>query len=374
MLHLMLLQKINNMKKYIYKYLYERKKLNVNKANHKKKALLSYIVNPFRKNDNQKHTNYKEAWNLAKVLDELGFNVDVINYNEYCDVEEYYLVIGFGKVFNVETILNNKINTKFIIYGTGFCSLDQRLKSIEKLTEYNTPQLIDSCRLESLVDPLEIKLCDMVLSLGNNYSSNTYYKFNKNVKNIRSFYNDIKIHIIEKNEKDFNKGVWFGGGGAVHKGLLNALEFVKKNSFHLHIFGKIEDSVLFFISKNYEKSLFTIHGFIDLNDINKQEIISSCGFYFNSSASEGGCPSALQILSHFHLIPILSNNCSIDIPNKIIYNNVTEASFQYNEIVKNGIFNYNENEYFIKNNYNKDNHYNDLKFEINEFFNIYIDH
>lgn len=360
------------MKELLYKYLFERKKTNINKSNYRKNALLSYIVNPFRKKDNERHTNYKEAWNLVKVLEDLEFNVDIINYNDSCDIRDYDVVIGFGRVFNIETILKYKHNTKFIVYGTGFCSLEQRMQSIDKLLEYNTPDLFQSCRLEVLVDPIEIKLCDLVLSLGNNYSSNTYSQFNRNVKKIRSFYNEIIIHDIKKSKIDFNMGVWFGGGGAIHKGILNALEFVGKNSFHLHIFGNIEECVLSYIHNKYDKSLYTIHGFIDLNDKKIQKTINSCGFYFNSSGSEGGCPSALQILSNFNLIPIISNNCSIDIPNKIIYENINEASHLYKDFVIKGNFNYDENKIFVKNNYNEKNHYNDLKFEINEFLNIYI--
>jgi len=56
--------------------------INYYKTDFKKNVLLSYIVAPFKSDSpNYTHTNFNESIIIAEVFRDLGFNVDVYNYD-----------------------------------------------------------------------------------------------------------------------------------------------------------------------------------------------------------------------------------------------------------------------------------------------------
>ena len=64
-------------------FLYERNVVcrNVNNSNHAKSCLLLYVTSPFLNSDNvdaKKHQAFVQVVELAKILDDFGFNVVVI--------------------------------------------------------------------------------------------------------------------------------------------------------------------------------------------------------------------------------------------------------------------------------------------------------
>src|SRR5665648_1099492 len=89
-------------------------------THHKKNALISYITHPFNRGINLTHTNYTEAVEIAKVLNELGYNVDIVNYyfEGKLNYDKYSVIFGFGEpLINSFYCRNRKIFT--IYYGTG---------------------------------------------------------------------------------------------------------------------------------------------------------------------------------------------------------------------------------------------------------------
>ena len=68
----------NFLKKIILSYL-NKSIQNFYKTSYRQTALLSYIVMPFKKSS-LSHTNYYEVQSWAKILSELGYNVDIIHY------------------------------------------------------------------------------------------------------------------------------------------------------------------------------------------------------------------------------------------------------------------------------------------------------
>src|SRR5688500_4973767 len=51
------------------------------KTHHKKNALLSYVICPFLGEVENNHSNNKECFTIAEILNEIGYNVDVINWD-----------------------------------------------------------------------------------------------------------------------------------------------------------------------------------------------------------------------------------------------------------------------------------------------------
>ena len=68
---------------------------NVFKTSFQKHALLCYIVYPFLDVIQNNHSNHRECFTIAEILSELGYNVDVINWDNsrFVPLHSYQLVI-----------------------------------------------------------------------------------------------------------------------------------------------------------------------------------------------------------------------------------------------------------------------------------------
>jgi len=64
------------------RYFIERPIFNLYHTDFKKHALISYITQPFKKVNKLHHTNYAESLAMSGVFRNLGYNVDIVNYNQ----------------------------------------------------------------------------------------------------------------------------------------------------------------------------------------------------------------------------------------------------------------------------------------------------
>ena len=95
---------------------------NVNHTSYEKKALLLYIVEPFRNPQiNYAHQNYSQARELAKVVGAFGYNVDVIQFNDPRAklTKKYDLVIDLHPKINAMYKNNLNPGAKRVAYVTG---------------------------------------------------------------------------------------------------------------------------------------------------------------------------------------------------------------------------------------------------------------
>ena len=93
----------NIIEKFGYKIIKRRYVLieNVFKTKNRKKVLISYIVNPFVFGISYKHSNELECYTAAKIFNKLGYQVDIVNYDETElipeDLLKYDIIYGFGE-------------------------------------------------------------------------------------------------------------------------------------------------------------------------------------------------------------------------------------------------------------------------------------
>jgi len=297
---------------------------NFYKKNYIKKALLSYITGPFKKGVKESHTNYFEAITWGKILDELGYQVDVIDFNYFSKkikIERYDVICGFGEVFeNYIYTLNAKAKT--IFYATGIHNCWQNHVTLKRLKDVYKKKGIwlgESSRYISKFYSSHVSYADAVIALGNHICAESYKPYNKNVYQLdapffRTFdYKDI----IKSKKEDFNKHfLWFGSSGAIHKGLDLLLDyFVKRDDIYLHICGNVKNEKEF--CRIYSKELFNTknivyHGFISVDNHKFKEILQQCGFIVFPSASEGGSPGVLTCIGNGGLIPVITRETTID--------------------------------------------------------------
>ena len=120
----------------MYKFLKRKKVKNYFRTNYTKNALLSYITYPFTRKECLRHTNYYEAKAHAKILNELGYNIDIIDYDypKKIDFSKYHLLVGFGDVFQKYFESGYK-HIKTIYYGTGMHVCHQKNATLKRVKD-----------------------------------------------------------------------------------------------------------------------------------------------------------------------------------------------------------------------------------------------
>lgn len=284
--------------------------VNLYGTNHNKTALLSYIVHPFRK-DSFQHTNYFEAQSWAKVLSELGYNIDVLNFDSAKQIEfsKYDLICGFGDVFQryFEAGIAKKLQT--IYYGTGMHVCYQNHASLYRIRDvYNKKGiwLGKSARFVEKTWTHQTTLVDGIIALGNSVCAESYRKyFDGHVFSVPAPFYATKDanEIIKQRKQTADKHfLWFGSSGLIHKGLDLLLDFfASRPELTLHVCGSVENEPDFV--STYNEELFNTtnikaHGFVDINSEGFSEILKSCDFVIFPSCSEGGAPSVLTVIGY----------------------------------------------------------------------------
>lgn len=352
---------------------------NVNQTNYCKHALLSYITVPFKR-ESFVHTNYFEAKSWAKILSELGYNVDVINYenNNNLDLSKYDIICGFGNVFQkyFEGSYDKKIKT--IYYGTGMHVCHQNQATLQRLKSvYNLKGtwLGKSARFVEKTWTHQTSLVDGIIALGNDKCADSFKKhYDGIVFSVPApFYN---IHnaeeLINQRSADANKNfLWFGSSGLIHKGLDLLLDYFSNHpDLTLHVCGPIENEMDFV--KVYRKELFETkniitYGFLDIKSETFVNILKKCSFVIFPSCSEGGSPSVLTVVGNGGLIPIISHETTVSTASEIWIEDLTyegidqsiKTVLSLNELTikKMQIDNYE----YVKQHNSTSNYYNQLK-------------
>ena len=317
---------------------------NIFNTSFSKHALLSYIQTPFLTKNQFSHTNYIEANTWADILNELGYIVDVVQFDspKIYSLEKYDLICGFGNAFDNSFEHKTKKTLKRILYSTGFNHIQVNYLSLKRTKEVFDKKgvwLIDSARYVKNVWATQIHLSDAIISIGDQVAANSY---DKNLSK-RMFMTPTPISVFH----DFNKilknksknsrmnFLWFGSSGFIHKGLDLLLEFFSnRNDVNLHICGMIGEENF---QKTYKDELsannIINHGHLDIKSRAFERILKICGYVIFPSVCEGGRPAFLTTIANGALYPIVTNNTSFEIPNKTIIKNLNIE--EISEAIKN---------------------------------------
>ncbi len=316
---------VYNFLRMIYKEMFKRKKIiNYFRTNYEKNALLSYITYPFTRGLYLTHTNYYEAMSHAKILSELGYNVDVIDYfyQGKIDFSKYDVLVGFGDAFQ-KYFESGYNHVKTIYYGTGMHVCHQNNATLKRVRDVYKKKGVWLCKSSRFVEKTwthQTLLVDAMIVLGNDICKNSYAKFYDGpIYSIPApFYKVLDGYEILKS-RDLSKArynfLWFGSSGLIHKGLDLLLDFFSKTpELTLHICGPIKGEPEFekvYFKELYQTKNIITHGFIDINSKKFKEILESCSFIIFPSCSEGGGPSVLTAIGNGALIPVITKETTI---------------------------------------------------------------
>ena len=305
---------------YTYKW-YQRclmVKKDINGTSLQKRALLSYIVEPYKqKSISNHHQNRRQAIILANVLAELGFDVDVYHYlyDAEIEYEKYDLILGFG--YPIENSFYSNFKGSRIFYATEtllsvrVARENMRLDYLEKRNGVR----LGMSRIRSYPTELSIALSNKIITTGNEWTMDGYKKLNPNVSNVPLAIIDSGEPLCTYDSKSPYEFLWIGGQGMLLKGLdlvLDAFSQLPKK-YKLHICG-VEEQDFFDL---YKKELFETENVCYYGRVNVAseiftEITNKAMFVICSAVAEAGCGSVLTAMSR-GVIPVVNKESSIDV-------------------------------------------------------------
>ena len=286
-----------------------------------KTALLSYLTRPFLPFSAQiPNNNWRVARNITKALNQSGFIVDIVNWQNknFIPAKKYDLFIGHsGKNFEKITEKLN-IDCLKIYFATGLYwkfHNEQEVKRIKEVSE-KKGQEFKPDRIITEPEENALTKADAIIALGNEFCRKTYAAF-PNVYTLDNFSPppDKKFNLTKKNfPATKNNFLFLSGPGNIHKGLDLVLEaFVQSPDKNLYVCTKLDDD----FAQAYRKELFETKnirfiGFVKEFSQELRKIMYQCGYFIHPSCGEGSPGAALWALS-YGLVPIISRESNLDL-------------------------------------------------------------
>ena len=316
--------------KFCLRFLFKRK--------NKKSVLISYITTPFVSKLSFSHTNQQECYTIASIFDELGYNVDVVNYDDRdikIDYSKYSVLYGLGDPIENYYLLNKIGKTVVMLYMPGsylqysnsLCA--KRVKEFYQKTGLFYP---NAARIVASNWTWSHHMADLLIVLGNKTVVDTYSQLeHHNIKNLNAFF--YRNNTIDISKKDFDKAknnyLWFGNSGSIHKGLDLVLDYFSNNhECTLHVCGVDEAETTTIFKTAFAKSNIINHGRVDVMGQEFANIMMKCGFCVYPSVSEGGAVSVLTCMGNGGLYPIITKSTGLDcFENVIEMNTITLDEF-----------------------------------------------
>lgn len=289
-----------------------------------RRALLSYIAHPFDIEPDDprflRHINIRHACEIVRILNEMGYLVDVVDYRDtkFTPVKAYDLFIGHG--------------------GFNFCglagSLPDRIPKIYFSTGaywrfHNHEAVLRTENLkrrrgifippERLVPPGEedaLLAADGILGIGNEFTRSTYSGFERAIMIDGSSPADPVVDPAYKDYRSARQNfVFYASHGSVHKGLDLLLEAFSGLSEQLWIMSPLERRFRLAYRAELERSA-NIHliGWTQPRSKMYYEVMGRCAWCVLPSCSEGQAQSVIEGLGH-GIIPLVSQASGVDVAN-----------------------------------------------------------
>lgn len=290
-----------------------------------KKALVSYIVNPFSSFTVIAHCNYLESLCMADVLNELGYSVYVVDYrnSRKIDYSSFDLVLGFGAPF-AGSFLSQAYIGKRVSYLTGANPNFSNLAEASRLRALYQRQGVFLRPRREVYWPWMYGAVNSngIILTGNSWTRSTYEGVHDNISLVPVPY--VKINVDEEFAalaevaREKNRFIWFSGAGAVHKGLDLVLEAMSlaENDWHLDICGPIageQDFLKCYSGELRNHPRIVYHGFLAPGSMQLQAVMARNTFVVFPSCSEGQASSVITCMA-YGLIPIVTSESAIDMP------------------------------------------------------------
>lgn len=283
---------------------------------------IAYITWPFVEGwDSPKargHTNAFEVVTMAQIYRELGFNVEIVDYNNehYVPPKESCIAIDIhGQLMRWNDHLTEKCIR--LLHATGPYWLTYNRSETDRLAAILERRALSLLPYRQVVPTRSVEVTDHLTVLGNEYTMESFSFAQKPMTRIplSSAYQfdwpkERKMAVAKK------KFLWVGSFGMVQKGLDLVLEaFAQMPELSLTVCGRPEKEPDFY--QCYQKELLQtpnihLHGWIDMASPEFQHIAATHAAIIYPGAAEGGAGSVIHCM-HAGMVPICTRETSVDL-------------------------------------------------------------
>jgi glycosyltransferase involved in cell wall biosynthesis len=287
-----------------------------------RRALLSYLVLPLlpphRFRDGVKFSNRGIAQEIPKVLNEMGYSVDIVNYDNrtWLPDRAYDLFVGHGGI-NFEAISRclSEGSTR-IYFATGIYWRELNARVQKRAEDFTSRKgvVLSSYRAVDYDEDYAVQHSDGVICLGNQRAVETYLPFQK-VIGINNAVFPVEWEGWRR--KDFEAGrkhfLFFSGRGNVLKGLDLLLDAFVGTDLHLHICQDLEqDFASVYRTELSGCSNIHVHGFIRMRSSRFFNLARKCDWVILPTCAEGQPGGVVECMAH-GMIPIISGEANISV-------------------------------------------------------------
>jgi glycosyltransferase involved in cell wall biosynthesis len=264
-----------------------------------------------------KFSNRGIAQEMVRALNELGYAVDIVSYENtvWAPYREYDLFIGHGGINFVRLAsCLPKIATR-IYFSTGMYwrEANERLATRLHWLALRRGALLPAYRAASEDEEAANQAADGIICLGNEGVAKSYSAFGKVVA-----INNAVYPVVSGwgPAKDFDEGrkhfLFFAGRGNVLKGLDLLLEAFRGTDMHLHVCQHLEPEFEAVYSRECTKeSNIHIYGHIAMRSAIFEELVRRCNWVISATCTEGQPGAVLECMGH-GLIPVIPDSVHID--------------------------------------------------------------
>jgi hypothetical protein len=286
-----------------------------------KRALLAYITHPFsitRRNPlNDQFSNVGIAKSLVRVLSELGYLVDVVQYDDTSFVPRTHYDVFIGHLGTNFQRISEELDPDTVrVYfaSTAYWRYHNeqeygRLAALEQRKGTRLPPDLG-------LDPGEewaLANSDGIVCMGNHATRETFGRFPV-VHNIHNAsYKDTHFdHLARSFPAAARSFLFFAGGGNVHKGLDLLLDAFWQLEEDLYVCTRL-DPAFAGLYRRELKDCANIHavGWVDMRTPLFYKIVDQCAYTILPSCSEGSPGSVVECMNQ-GMIPIVSRSSGID--------------------------------------------------------------
>ncbi len=296
----------------------------VQESLYSKRALLVYMTKPFQLEEDDPlflgHQNLKQSRQIAMVLNDLGYVVDVAHYRDrrFKARAIYDLVISHKVTTEGLTPALGK-GARIVYLATG---MNHAIHNRNMRARFDELRKRRQCKM-ALPRPNQesmpfVSMANAIIGLGNQHTAGSWAQATDAVIYFLNNYGfaSTRAEIESKKYESARKGfVFFASGPQLNKGLDLLLEvFPKHPALQLYVCSgfRIERD----FCSCYRKELFetpNIHpiGWVQVNSDEFYSVMTKSAFIIHPTCSEGQPGSVVQCMSA-GLIPLVTKECGID--------------------------------------------------------------
>jgi hypothetical protein len=285
--------------------------INLNCDPDQKKVIICYLTNGYFINfGNSKKTRTQlfEIMQIVNVFSSIGYAIDIIRFNDINALEvvknkKYDSIFGFGEAFYQFTNLQPEaVSILYMTENPPEFSCSEEQKRLDYFYErYGRRYKFKRSGYFYKIHHLQ-KTYSYVITMGetkllDNQYRNPYFIFPTGLRNLNYIF-------INKNHLQTRKHfLWFGSGGAVHKGLDLLLDvFNQQDNIVLHFCGLYKEEREHLSVPRRENIIE--YGHIDIESDFFLELVNKCSYIILPSCSEG-CSTSITTGMLHGLIPIV---------------------------------------------------------------------